>query len=243
MAVTVTSNSETITRPKRGISLEGARTRNGKGGRGPGGPNNGGGPGGSGPGGRGDGWMPERYRIGVLAGMASILMMFTALASAYVIRAGLPGSTDWKAIPVPSFVWLSTVLILASSVTMRLARKTLNKGAEESYRRWLFVTLLLGFGFLASQLMAWRQFVARGLYIASNPHSSFFYVLTGLHAVHLFGGILALSYLMFFVWRKRRASSAGTNVKRRTLTEMVALYWHFMDGLWVFLFLLLFIWR
>ncbi|MCA1592745.1 MAG: hypothetical protein LC754_08870, partial [Acidobacteria bacterium] len=168
MAVTVTSNSETVTRTRDGISVEGVRPRNGKGGRGPGGGGpNGGGPGG--PGSRRDGWTPERYRIGVMAGIASILMMFTALASAYIIRAGLPGSTDWKAIPVPSFVWVSTALILASSVTISFASKALRKGAEEVYKRWLLVTLLLGLGFLASQLMAWRQFVAQGLYIASNP--------------------------------------------------------------------------
>ncbi|MCA1591942.1 MAG: cytochrome c oxidase subunit 3, partial [Acidobacteria bacterium] len=113
---------------------------------------------------------------------------------------------------------------------------------EEVYKRWLLVTLLLGLGFLASQLMAWRQFVAQGLYIASNPHSSFFYVLTGLHGLHLLGGILALCYLILFAWRKQRPQPAES-VRRHVYTDMVALYWHFMDALWVFLFLLLFLWR
>ncbi|MDQ3803358.1 MAG: cytochrome c oxidase subunit 3, partial [Acidobacteriota bacterium] len=185
---------------------------------------------------------PDRYRIGVLVGLASILMMFTALASAYVVRSGLPTSFDWRPMDVPGFVWLSTALILASSLTYGLAKRALGRGEEAGYRRWLSVTLLLGVGFLASQLMAWRQLVARGVYLASNPHSSFFYVLTGLHAIHLLGGILALVFLIAYA-RRAAAAAGGGPAKRRTLTDAVGLYWHFMDGLWVFLFLLLFFWR
>jgi cytochrome c oxidase subunit 3 len=102
------------------------------------------------------------------------------------------------------------------------------------------VTLLLGLGFLAAQVLAWRQLVAAGVYLASNPHSAFFYVLTGLHAIHLVGGVLALAYLHWFV---RRAGGAEADLKRRALTDVVGIYWHFMDVLWVFLFLLLFFWR
>jgi cytochrome c oxidase subunit 3 len=248
MATTVTGNGETITRSESVLDISTARRRGGRGGRGGGGRGpNGGGPGGGGPGGAGGGderrrgWSPERYRIGVLVGIASILMMFTALASAYVVRAGLPSSTDWMSLDIPSCAFLSTGLIIVSSLTFTRAKKALAHGEQAGYGLWLWVTLLLGLGFLASQLLAWRQLVARGLYLASNPHSSFFYVLTGLHGLHLAGGILALSFLLAYA--RRGVGVAEADVKRQTLTDVVGIYWHFMDGLWVFLFLLLFLWR
>ena len=233
MVTTVTGTRPDSARTKKGIGLgpappagNGSRKNGGRGG---------------GPGGDGGRLSPERYRLGVYIGIASILMMFTALASAYVVRAGLPTSTDWRPIEMPQALLLSTALIVASSVTMTLAQKSATRGRGRSRGRWLTATLVLGFGFLASQLWAWRQMVERGLYLSSNPHSSFLYVLTGLHGVHLLGGILALSYL-----RLRGSMNAGGGAddsKGRALTDAVGIYWHFMDALWVFLFVLLFFWR
>jgi cytochrome c oxidase subunit III len=241
MVTTATSNTATVgTTAEKGSAPDARR-----GGHGAPGPNGKGGPNGGGSGGGGEprGWSPDRYRIGVLVGIASILMMFTALASAYIVRSGLPGSVDWKAMPVPPFVWVSTVLIVLSSLTVSRAQKSLRRADEGAYLRWLGLTLLLGVGFVASQLLAWRQLVAEGVYMRSNPHSSFFYVLTGLHGLHLLGGIAGLSYLLFFAKAARGRAEAAFDARRRTLTDVVAIYWHFMDGLWVFLFLLLFLWR
>jgi cytochrome c oxidase subunit 3 len=247
MAVTVTGDSEAAARRESALDITGARRRGGRGnGRGPGGggPNGPGGPGGGDGGQEPRRFSPERYRIGMLVGLASILMMFTALASAYVVRSGMPTSTDWRGGEMPRFVYLSTGLILLSSLTFTRAKAALRHREAAGYRLWLGVTLLLGSGFLASQILAWRELVGRGLYLASNPHSSFFYVLTGLHALHLTGGIIALALLYVYA---RRAGLEGDDVdadiKRRTLTDVVAIYWHFMDGLWVFLFLLLLLWR
>jgi cytochrome c oxidase subunit 3 len=105
----------------------------------------------------------------------------------------------------------------------------------------LLLTLLLGLGFLASQLFAWRQLAAQGLYISTHPHSSFFYVLTGTHGVHIAGGLLAL----VFLWRRsqRPLDDAGLIAKRQAAADAVAIYWHFMGALWIYLFLLLFLWR
>jgi cytochrome c oxidase subunit 3 len=244
MATTFTGEKETTTRTEAVIDVTSARRRGrgGRGGNGGGGPG-GGGPGGGGPGGGGENprrFSPERYRIGVLVGIASILMMFTALASAFIVRSGMPTTVDWRGGQMPTFVYLSTALIVLSSLTFLRARSSLAHSEEAGYRLWLTVTLLLGLGFLAAQLLAWRQLVVAGVYLASNPHSSFFYVLTGLHAIHLTGGILALAYLVWFV---RRARGPESDVKRRALTDAVGIYWHFMDVLWVFLFLLLFFWR
>src|SRR5205085_10644710 len=98
------------------------------------------------------------------------------------------------------------------------------------------LTVMLGLAFLASQLMAWRQLVAQGIYVSSNPHSSFFYVLTGAHALHLLGGILGLDYLL--LRSRRRLSEEHGEEKRLAIVSSVALYWHFMGGLWIYLFLL-----
>ena len=207
----------------------------------PGGPFPRRGPNGNGGGGhaRHDG-EPQQYRIGMLMALAAIAMMFAALTSAYVMRAG---TTGWQEIALPRLLWLSTALILASSVVFEIARRALRRDDERTYRRWLAVALVLGLGFLVSQLMAWRQLVAEGVYLASNPHSSFFYLLTGLHGLHLAGGIGGLSYLL---WRATRTLARRTTTeikKRRAVADAIGIYWHFMDGLWVYIFALLFIWR
>lgn len=237
MVTTVTGTKDAAVGARKATGL-GPRPPGGNGSHKNGGPDKG-----PGRGGGSDGrWSPDRYRVGVMIGIASILMMFTALVSAYVFRAGLPTSIDWSPIGMPRVLLLSTALIVASSLTMALAHGAAVAGRHASRRRWLSVTLALGLGFLASQLAAWRQLVAEGIYLASNPHSSFFYVLTGLHGLHLLGGILALSYLRF----RRAPKDAGVAeeaLKGRVLTGVVGIYWHFMDALWVFLFVLLFFWR
>jgi cytochrome c oxidase subunit 3 len=244
MATTLTGEKEETVQTEAVIDVTSTRRRGGRGrggnGRGPGG----GGPGGGGPGGGGGDeprrFSADRYRIGVLVGIASILMMFTALASALIVRSGLNNSVDWRGGQMPTFVYVSTALIILSSLTFMRAKSSLKHSEEAGYRLWLTVTLLLGLGFLAAQVLAWRQLVAAGVYLASNPHSAFFYVLTGLHGIHLLGGILALAYLSWYV---RRAEGADFELKRSGLTDVVGIYWHFMDILWVFLFLLLFFWR
>jgi cytochrome c oxidase subunit 3 len=121
--------------------------------------------------------------------LASISMLFTALSSAYIVRAG--SSNDWVSISMPRVLLLSTALILVSSVTLEVSRRNLKSAAFSGYGRWLLITMLLGLGFLASQLLAWKQLARQGVYLVSNPHSSFFYLLTAVHAVHLIGGLLA----------------------------------------------------
>jgi cytochrome c oxidase subunit 3 len=139
---------------------------------------------------------------------------------------------------MPWMLILSTGIILTSSVTMSGARRSLRQGSERRYRRFLLITFLLGLGFLASQLLGWRQLVAQGAYFSGHPHSSFYFLFTGAHGVHLLGGIFGLCYLVV-----RAPRWLAEPEKRQTLTDVVALYWHFMDGVWVWLFLLLFVWK
>jgi len=182
---------------------------------------------------------PARYRIGVWVAIGSILMLFVALSSSYIVRSA--SGDDWRPIQMPKVLWLSTVVILISSFTMEVSRRSLKALNDAAYGRWLAITLILGLGFLASQLMAWRQLVRQGVYMSSNPHSSFFYLFTAAHGLHLFGGILALGYLMLRTTRKR--DTVEGELKRLGAAEAATIYWHFMDGLWVALFLLLFFWK
>jgi cytochrome c oxidase subunit 3 len=237
MDITVTSTERVVKKTGKGVGVGprggpgGPPPRNGKG--------FGGGGGGPRRGGDSQGFSPARYRLGMWVALAAIAMMFTALTSAYIVRAA--SGDDWRPIALPGILWLSTGLILASSFTFEAARRALKRGKDSAYSRWLLLTVLLGLGFLVSQLIAWRQLVAQGVYVATNPHSSFFYLLTGAHGVHLIGGILALDFLLFRTWRKTVGEYPAE--RRRAAADAVSLYWHFMDGLWIYLFLLLFLWR
>ncbi len=180
----------------------------------------------------------NRYRIGMWVALASIGMLFTALSSAYVVRAG--SSNDWVSIAMPRVLLLSTGLILVSSVTLEVSRRNLKSASFSGHSRWLLITMLLGLAFLFTQLVAWRQLASQGVYLSSNPHSSFFYLLTAAHAVHLAGGLLAL----IFLWiRSRLKRELKVSATRQASTDAITIYWHFMDALWIYLFLLLFLWR
>ena len=184
-------------------------------------------------------YSPARYRIGAWVAIASIVMLFTALASAYIVRSA--SGNDWQPIVMPKVLWLSTALILISSVTMEISRRSLKQQSDEGYGRWLMLTVGLGLGFLASQVVAWRQLIRQGVYISSNPHSSFFYLFTAAHGLHLLGGIFALTYLLLRTTRRRETVEG--ELRRVGAADAATIYWHFMDGLWICLFSLLFLWR
>jgi len=177
-----------------------------------------------------------RYRLGMWVALASILMLFTALSSAYIVRAA--SANDWQPLTMPRILLLSTALIVISSGTIEAARRKWSDTVNNSHRRWLLLTVALGIGFLVSQLLAWRQLVRQGVYVASNPHSSFFYLFTATHGIHLLGGLAALAYLSL---RKRAPQDDQLAVaKSQDRADAVTLYWHFMDFLWLYLFVLLF---
>jgi cytochrome c oxidase subunit 3 len=175
---------------------------------------------------------PRRYYTGITIGIVSILMFFMALASAFLLRRGISG--DWVPVHLPRVLWVNTVVLLASSFTLELARRRLSHAKLRAFRTMWAVTTALGMLFLAGQLFAWRQLVGSGIFLASNPGSSFFYILTGAHAVHLFGGIAALMFVSF-----RKFENAQVSLS--TAAEITSHYWHFMDALWVFLFALLYL--
>lgn len=179
------------------------------------------------------GWeVPARaYRTGLWMGLAAIVMLFAAFTSAFVVRKGV--STDWVSTTLPPVIYLNTFVLLLSSATLEVSRRSLTAGRSGAFARWLYATVILGMAFVAGQFVAWRQLASHGVYLASNPGSSFFYVLTGAHAVHLLGGIVALFYL---VLRAQRITVAS---RRPVAVDLTSVYWHFMDALWIYILLLL----
>jgi len=162
-------------------------------------------------------------------------MMFAALSSAYII---LSSGDEIPQVSMPRMFYASTVLILLSSFSFAKAYRSLRQEKVGEHRKWLLVTLVLGTLFLSAQLMGWRELAAQGVFFATHPHSSFFYLFTGLHGVHLMGGILALIYLVVTMRRLKQPSSE----KKLTTTKFVERYSHAMDGIWIWLFGLLLIW-
>jgi cytochrome c oxidase subunit 3 len=178
--------------------------------------------------------VPQRaYVTGMVIALSGILMFFMALVSAYIVRKDMPNSA-WVQLNLPRVLWLNTLILIASSFTLARSRGRLLADDLPGFRHWWSVTTILGVFFLIGQVIAWRQLAAAGLFLATNPASSFFYVFTAAHGLHLLGGVLALLYIAFRPTHR---------LTRGTATEIVSMYWHFMDGLWVFLFLLLLLGR
>ena len=208
--------------------------------------------------GRGDGYPDygqrlRRVRLGLAIGLTSITMIFVSLTSAYVVRRGLPTLDertnsyvrDWIPVDLPvSLLLVNTVLLFLSSITAELARRQITRQAALAPVRsipgvslgegksfpWLGATVLLGAGFLTGQWMAWRELADRGFYLSTSASSSFVYLLTATHAIHLAGGILVLLYAVFVSLLHRPVES------RRIVVDATAWYWHFMFVLWLYIF-------
>jgi cytochrome c oxidase subunit 3 len=185
------------------------------------------------------GGRPERSETGVWIGIFSIVMSFAAITSAMIVRQG--ASNDWMHFALPRILYLNTVLIFASSVTLSFGERQLGIAAgipvDDPHRSsrffdngmtWLYVTLALGVLFVFGQVLGWRILSARGLFLSTNPSSSFFYVFTAMHGLHLIGGIVALCYMLY-----KLGKTKGT--ARTTGLRACSLYWHFMDVLWIYL--------
>lgn len=166
--------------------------------------------------------------------IVAISMSFAAFTSALIVRQG--ASRDWQHLTLPSVLFLSTFMLLLSSVTLEVARRRVaaymgGRITElNAPRLWLYLTLFLGLLFVAGQYAAWLQLRAQGLYLATNPNSSFFYVFTAAHALHVLGGLAGLA---------RVIRKLGQSAVRRSTLDATAYYWHFLGVLWLYLFWLL----
>jgi cytochrome c oxidase subunit III len=183
----------------------------------------------------GDGGRPERSpreiaRFGIWLMLGTMSMMFIGFTSSYMVRRA---AGDWRALPLPSMLWVNTLALLASSVVLEAARRSLKAWDLPGAQRFLGLTGILGLAFAAGQFAAWRQLAAQGVFLSSHPHSSFFYMLTGVHLAHLAGGLVwfAVAYARL----RRLAYAPGEDG-----LGLFATYWHFLGVLWAYLLLLLF---
>jgi cytochrome c oxidase subunit III len=175
----------------------------------------------------------EAPSTGVWVGLAAITMTFAAFTSAMVVRQG--SASDWRHFPFPTILYFSTLALIASSITLQIARHRfarVDRAATATYPAVsaLYGTLVLGLAFVAGQYMAWHQLRSEGVYLSSAPSSSFFYVFTVLHALHVIGGLLGILYVI---------SKLHRGVLRRNTLDTASRYWHFMAVLWLYLLLLL----
>ena len=166
--------------------------------------------------------------------LAASTMLFAAFTSAMVVRRGL--SDDWVSMPKPPILLVNTAILLASSLALELARRALKSGGRAKFNGWWTAGTALGMAFLGGQALAWSQLNAAGVFISTNPSSSFFYVLTVAHAVHLLGGVSALFYVDV------QALRLSLGPAKRTAIDISAIFWHFLDGLWLYLMVLFYVW-
>jgi len=183
-------------------------------------------------------YSPPPASTGIWVVLASITMSFAAFTSALIVRQG--SALDWRHLTLPRILYLNTLVLFASSFALEIARRQLGafmvkqKGSPtveaEKPTLWLYISLSLGLLFVAGQYVAWLQLRAQGLFLNTNPNSSFFYVLTAIHAIHVLGGLGGLV---------RVISRLNRSILRKSTLDATAYYWHFMDALWVYLLLLL----
>jgi cytochrome c oxidase subunit 3 len=197
----------------------------------------------------------RRARLGLLVALTPVLMLFVSFSSAYVVRQGLPTLDprtntlvrDWIPVTLPKLLLINTGVLILSSVFMELARRQIKGQATrvpptsasevsaggQTRIPWLSMTIVLGLAFLFGQWAAWRQLAANGFYVATTPSSSFVYLLTGTHAIHLMGGVLALFVAGIASLLRRSVAT------RSIVVDVTAWYWHFMAGLWIYILCLL----
>jgi cytochrome c oxidase subunit III len=172
--------------------------------------------------------------------LLAIAMTFAGLLGAYVMLA-TNKAAEWKPFELPFQVWISTGIILLSSITYSLGKRAVDNEKPLYARNWLLATTGLGGAFVSSQLVLWIQLVNRGYYMSGNPYAGFFYILTAAHLVHVAGGMIALGSILLKIWYP--AASGAEMQRRRDLARSVGWYWHFMGFLWVVLFAALGFWK
>jgi cytochrome c oxidase subunit III len=169
-------------------------------------------------------------KILLWVGIASIIMLFAAFTSAYIVR---QAEGEWHIFDLPREFYISTAIILLSSVTMNLAQVQVKKSQTGPGALYLGLTLALGLGFMLTQFLGWRSLVQQGIYFTGNPSGAFLYVLTVMHVLHLLAGVIALIVTLVKTQARQYTSKNYLGV------QLCSIYWHFLGGLWVYLFFFL----
>lgn len=171
---------------------------------------------------------PHKFTLWV--GIASIVMMFAGLTSAYIVKRNL---ANWRTFDIPVMFWFSTAVILLSSLTLYLAQNAFKQREMAKYRALVVATLALGIFFILLQVLGFNQLWERGMTLTGNVSFSFLYVIVGLHAFHVIGGAIALIVLF------AKAFSAKVRNYNIVPIEVISTYWHFVDVLWIYLLIFL----
>ena len=173
-------------------------------------------------------------KFGMWLFMASVMMLFMSLTSAYIVR---QAEGNWVFFELPSLFYITSVIIVVSSITMQWAFWAAKKDQGKLVRGLLLVTSILGLFFLVGQFFGWKQLVANSIYLVGNPSGSFLYILTGLHGLHIISAIIFLLIMLSASVKGKLNSAAMTKM------EMCTTYWHFLGGLWLYLFIFLLLYR
>lgn len=171
---------------------------------------------------------PHKFTLWIAIG--SIVMMFAGLTSAYIVKRNQAG---WVSYEIPALFWWSTGVILASSVTIQLALKFFRERMMKKYRLLMMATMVLGVLFMVVQYFGFKAFWNQGMTLQANVAYSFLYVIVGLHALHVLGGVLALVVMSLKAYSKKERIYSSVPV------ELISTYWHFVDVLWIYLLLFL----
>lgn len=184
-------------------------------------------------------YRPAASTVGVYVYFGVATVIFALLSAAYLVRMGMEhgmqhgGGGDWQAMPEPPLLWINTAVLAASSVAWEAARRAAKRGARENLRMLTIAGGVLGFVFLAGQLLLWAQYQAAGYFLAANPANSFFYLLTAIHGLHLAGGLVAWARTFGQMGEHADSARLVRNIR------LCALYWHFLLLIWALLAALL----
>lgn len=167
---------------------------------------------------------PHKFTMWVAIG--SIVMMFAGLTSAFIVKSNQAG---WRSVTIPQLFWISTAVIIISSITVQLALRSFKQREMNQYRLLTGLTLLLGAAFVVLQWLGFQQLWEQKITLRGSGAGQFLYVIFGLHAVHVVGGVLAL--MVMFI----KAFVGKTKLYSSVPVEVMATYWHFVDILWLYL--------
>lgn len=168
------------------------------------------------------------HKFAMWLAIAGMIMLFASLTSAYIIR---KSAGNWQEFYLPTIFWFNTIVVLLSSVTMILSVRSHKQSNNNTYKIWISLTAVLGIIFLIGQYIGWLQLNEGGILLSGNPSGSFVYVISGLHAVHMAGGVVALLIAAIAAFVK------PFNPSKITGLEVISIYWHFVDVLWIYLFI------
>ncbi|MCO6357600.1 cytochrome c oxidase subunit 3 [Roseivirga pacifica] len=171
---------------------------------------------------------PKKFALWLF--IVTVVMIFAAFTSAHIVR---QADGDWLQYDIPQMLWVTSGIILASSITMQWAYMAAKKDKLEQVKLALSITTVLGIVFLFGQFQAWGQLVDQGVFFVGNPAGSFMYVFTGIHGAHLVSGVIYLLYMLVSAFKYKVHSKNMLNM------EMSTTYWHFLGGLWIYLFIFL----